>query len=46
MKKTGTVYKGPAKPKSDVAIILSDDTFVQLAEGKVCGIVFGECYCG
>ncbi|EIN09833.1 sterol-binding protein [Punctularia strigosozonata HHB-11173 SS5] len=37
MKKTGTVYKGEAKPKPDVAIILSDDTFVQLAEGKLDG---------
>jgi len=35
MKKTGTVYKGPAKPKADVTIILSDDVFTQLAEGKV-----------
>jgi len=37
LKKTGTVYKGEAKPKRDVAIILSDDTFVQLAEGKLDG---------
>ncbi|KAI0034211.1 sterol-binding-like protein [Vararia minispora EC-137] len=37
MKKTGTVYKGPAKPKADVTIILSDDTFTQLAEGKLDG---------
>jgi putative sterol carrier protein len=35
MKKAGTVYKGEAKPKADVAIILSDDTFCQLADGKV-----------
>lgn len=35
MKKTGTVYKGAAKPKADVTIILSDDVFTQLAEGKV-----------
>lgn len=35
LKKTGTVYKGPAKPKADVTIILSDDVLVQLAEGKV-----------
>ena len=35
LKKTGTVYKGKAKPKADVTIILSDETFVQLAEGKV-----------
>jgi len=35
MKKTGTVYKGPAKPKADVTLILSDEVFTQLAEGKV-----------
>jgi hypothetical protein len=35
MKKTGTVYKGPATPKADVTLILSDDVFTQLAEGKV-----------
>ena len=35
LKKTGTVYKGDAKPKADVSIILSDDTFLQLADGKV-----------
>ena len=38
MKKTGTVYKGPAKPKADVTIILSDETFTQLASGKVCRV--------
>lgn len=37
MKKTGTVYKGPAKPKADVTIILADETFTQLAEGKLDG---------
>lgn len=37
MKKTGTVYKGPAKPKADVTIILADDTFTKLAEGKLDG---------
>lgn len=37
MKKAGTVYKGTAKPKADVTIILSDDTFAQLAEGKLDG---------
>jgi putative sterol carrier protein len=35
MKKTGTVYRGPAQPKADVTIILSDDVLVQLAEGKL-----------
>jgi len=37
MKKTGTVYKGPAKPKADVTLILSDGVFVQLAQGKLNG---------
>ncbi|KIM84375.1 hypothetical protein PILCRDRAFT_818734 [Piloderma croceum F 1598] len=37
MKKTGTVYKGPAKPKADVSLILSDEVFAQLAEGKLNG---------
>ncbi|KAL5526685.1 hypothetical protein ACEPAF_8410 [Sanghuangporus sanghuang] len=37
LKKTGTVYKGPAQIKADVTIILSDDTFVQLADGKLDG---------
>ena len=35
MKKTGTVSKGPAKPKADVTIIMTDETFSQLAAGKV-----------
>jgi hypothetical protein len=35
LKKTGTVYKGTAKPKADVTIILSDDTLADLASGKV-----------
>ncbi|KDR76376.1 hypothetical protein GALMADRAFT_247824 [Galerina marginata CBS 339.88] len=37
MKKTGTVYKGKAQPKADVTIILSDDTLVDLADGKLNG---------
>jgi len=37
MKKTGTVYKGPAKPKADVTLILSDEVFTQLAEGNLNG---------
>ncbi|KAJ7494603.1 SCP2 sterol-binding domain-containing protein [Mycena galericulata] len=37
LKKTGTVYKGTAKPKADVTIILSDDTLVDLASGKLNG---------
>jgi hypothetical protein len=29
------VYKGAAKPKADVTLIMADDTLVQIAEGKV-----------
>ncbi|GJJ08303.1 hypothetical protein Clacol_002514 [Clathrus columnatus] len=34
LKKTGTVYKGPAKPKADVTLIFNDDVFVSIADGK------------
>lgn len=37
MKKTGTVYKGKAKPKADVTLILSDATLVDLSSGKLNG---------
>ncbi|KAH8994924.1 sterol-binding-like protein [Lactarius akahatsu] len=40
LKKTGTVKKGEAKSlglKPDVTIILSDETFVDLADGKTTG---------
>ncbi|KAJ7104289.1 SCP2 sterol-binding domain-containing protein [Mycena belliarum] len=37
LKKSATVYKGPAKPKADVTIILSDDTLADLASGKLNG---------
>ncbi|KAF8807072.1 sterol-binding-like protein [Phlegmacium glaucopus] len=37
MKKTGTVFKGKAQPKADVTIILSDETLVDLASGKLNG---------
>ncbi|PFH52898.1 hypothetical protein AMATHDRAFT_73738 [Amanita thiersii Skay4041] len=37
MKKTGIVYKGQAKPKADVTLILSDDTLCDLASGKLNG---------
>ncbi|KAF8984759.1 SCP2 sterol-binding domain-containing protein [Cyathus striatus] len=37
LKKAGTVQKGSAKPKADVTIILSDDTLVDLANGKING---------
>ncbi|KAG6833381.1 hypothetical protein H0H87_007998 [Tephrocybe sp. NHM501043] len=37
LKKEGTVYKGSAKPKADVTIILSDDTLTDLASGKLNG---------
>lgn len=33
----GEVYQGPAKPKADVTISLGDDTFQQLADGKLNG---------
>ena len=39
MKKTGTVYKGPAKTKAEVILILSDDVFSDLAEGKVSSVL-------
>jgi len=37
LKKTGTVYKGAAKPKADVTISMGDDTFTQLASGNLNG---------
>ncbi|KAI5476573.1 SCP2 sterol-binding domain containing protein [Pseudohyphozyma bogoriensis] len=37
LKKEGKVYKGAAKPKADVTISLADDTFQQLADGKLNG---------
>ncbi|KAG6862039.1 hypothetical protein C0995_008227 [Termitomyces sp. Mi166 len=37
LKKEGTVYKGNAKPKADVTIILSDETLMDLASGKLNG---------
>ncbi|KAN0139027.1 sterol-binding-like protein [Lactarius tabidus] len=40
LKKTGTVKKGEAKShglKADVSILMSDETFVELAEGKTTG---------
>ncbi|KAJ7773089.1 SCP2 sterol-binding domain-containing protein [Mycena metata] len=37
LKKTGTVYKGPAKTKADVTIILADGTLMDLASGKLNG---------
>lgn len=37
LKNTGTVYKGSAKPKADVTIILSDETLMDLASGKLNG---------
>ncbi|WAQ87385.1 hypothetical protein PtA15_8A289 [Puccinia triticina] len=36
-KKEGKVYQGPAKPKADVTINLSDETFQALADGKLNG---------
>lgn len=40
LKKTGTVKKGEAKShgmKADVSILLSDETFIDLVEGKTTG---------
>ncbi|KAK4048969.1 hypothetical protein OIO90_005604 [Microbotryomycetes sp. JL221] len=37
LKKEGKVYQGNAKPKADVTISLADDTFQQLADGKLNG---------
>jgi SCP-2 sterol transfer family len=40
LKKTGVVKKGEAKSlglKSDVTVILSDETFVEIADGKTTG---------
>ncbi|KAF7312214.1 SCP2 domain-containing protein [Mycena indigotica] len=37
LKKTGTVYLGKAKTKADVTVILSDETLVGLATGKLNG---------
>lgn len=37
LKQTGTVYKGEPKSKANVTIIMSDETFTQLAEGKLDG---------
>ncbi|GLB40562.1 putative SCP-2 sterol transfer family protein [Lyophyllum shimeji] len=37
MKKTGSVYKGNAQPKADVTLIMADDTFVDLVNGKING---------
>ncbi|KAF7316938.1 SCP2 domain-containing protein [Mycena chlorophos] len=37
LKNTGTVSKGKAPKKADVTVILSDDTLVDLASGKLNG---------
>ncbi|TFL03990.1 SCP2 sterol-binding domain-containing protein [Pterulicium gracile] len=37
LKKTGKVTKGPAKPKADVTLLMTDDVFQQLADGKLNG---------
>jgi len=37
LKSTGTVYKGAPKSKPNVTIMLSDETFEQLAAGKLDG---------
>lgn len=38
-KKSGSVYKGKATPKADVTIILADETLIDLASGKVRGLL-------
>jgi hypothetical protein len=43
LKKTASVYKGKAQPKADVTIILSDETLVDLADGKVSTIKLFTC---
>jgi hypothetical protein len=35
LKNKGVILKGLASPKADVTLIMSDDTFSQLASGKV-----------
>ncbi|KAG1773574.1 sterol-binding-like protein [Suillus occidentalis] len=37
LKKNGAILKGLASPKADVTLIMSDDTFSQLAAGKMDG---------
>ena len=37
LKKGATVYEGPAKGKADCIINLGDDTFADLADGKLNG---------
>ncbi|KAG1899350.1 sterol-binding-like protein, partial [Suillus fuscotomentosus] len=37
LKKNGVILKGLASPKADVTLIMSDDTFSQLASGKMDG---------
>ncbi|KIM58363.1 hypothetical protein SCLCIDRAFT_1218717 [Scleroderma citrinum Foug A] len=37
MKEKGAVYKGPAQSKPGVVLVMSDDTFVNLSEGKLDG---------
>ena len=44
LKNTGSIYRGEAKQKPNVTIIVSDDTFQQLAEGKVRSLA--QTFCG
>ncbi|KAL4062104.1 SCP2 sterol-binding domain-containing protein [Scleroderma yunnanense] len=37
MKEKGAVYKGPAQSKPGVVLLMSDETFVNLSEGKIDG---------
>ena len=38
LKTTGSVYKGASKSKPNVTILMSDETFQDLASGKVCRV--------
>ncbi|KAJ3551557.1 hypothetical protein NM688_g4629 [Phlebia brevispora] len=37
LKTSGSIYKGQAKSKPNVTLLMSDDTFQQLADGKLDG---------
>ncbi|KAG0708229.1 SCP2 sterol-binding domain-containing protein [Suillus ampliporus] len=37
LKKNGAILKGLASPKADVTLLMTDDTFSQLASGKLDG---------
>jgi putative sterol carrier protein len=43
LKTEGKVYKGEAKPKADLTLLTSDDTLVDIAQGKVCSRSLSIC---